>query len=195
MPRQSTTERGAEAHTPYSGGHEGLSSSDPNNNNIPGIDDASDTGLSVAVILLHLPAEAAEQETAERFARSDIGVCSLPQEASHNLQESPVKDKIDSGTETHREPGDLVETMQEYVIPVHDRPRPGHPASLTEATGYQLQEFPWSIELDVTWAILSAYFDLNTEYSVPQPIYEQISELSHSARIEDGGSITVRFLR
>ncbi|KAL5380671.1 hypothetical protein PMIN02_010552, partial [Paraphaeosphaeria minitans] len=98
MPKQSTKERRAEAHTPYSRGHnEGSSSSETDNSNILSIDDAGDEGLSVAVMLLDFSAEAAKQEAVECFPKSNTDAYPLPQEASNNRQESPVKDEADCG--------------------------------------------------------------------------------------------------
>ncbi|KAF1964412.1 hypothetical protein BU23DRAFT_575712 [Bimuria novae-zelandiae CBS 107.79] len=198
MPKQPMKKRGAEVHTPYShSDNEASSSSETDNSNILGIDNAGDEGLSAAVILLHLSTEAAEQEAVECFPESDTEAYLLPHEASTNRQESPVKDEVDSRTveEARTQPGDPDETMLVYVIPVCDRPRPGHCDSLAEGMGDQIQEFRWSIHLDVTCVILSTYFDLDAEYSVPRPICKQRSELSHRGRIEGGGSTNTTSLR
>lgn len=119
MPEQPTEKRVAEARTPYSrNDNKAPSSNKTDDSKVSSRGDAGYECLLVALMVLDIPDEIAEEAVAISFeAEATTYLKLLPQEVSNYQQES-MEDKVDGGTgeEVRTESGNRDETMLVCLI-------------------------------------------------------------------------------
>ncbi|KAL5400751.1 hypothetical protein PMIN03_012117 [Paraphaeosphaeria minitans] len=125
MPKQHTEKRVTEASTSYSrNDNEAPFSNKTDGSKVSSIGNAGDEGLLVALMVLDIPDEIAEEAVTVSF----------------EAEATPMEDEVDDGTveEVRTEPGNPDETMLVYLIVVCNRPRPGYCTSSAKAMGCQI---------------------------------------------------------